>query len=475
MSLAATAQASAAVRYASPSGASGEPCTSRFPCPLKKAIEDAPDDGDEVVVRAGNYTITATIHVEKKLSIHGEAGKPRPRLLPGPQFTGQTLVLHGGGAGEYRVSRLEIQSKSVALHAFNGPSFIQGLLLLGNGAGAAAATFEYDGVSVLRDTIARANGQNATAVGASMGPLHLRNVTAIASGTNSVGLRVSGSCVPAPGGCMPPLRDGLIVARNVIARGATYDLETSVPMTGPKAEIDIGHSNFVTTSPAQEGEKITDSGGNQSAAPLFSGGLENWHEGEGSPTIDAGIEDPYTGATDYDGDPRKVGAAVDIGADEFVPPVQPGGGGGDPGGGDPGGGGGDPGAGGGPSTDTVAPALAALALSPARFRAHTTILYTLTEQAAVVFRVERRRAGRKSKGRCVKPAKRNRGHRKCKRFARLKGSFAHSGTEGANAFEFDGRLGGKRLGPGRYRLVAVANDAAGNRGKAKRTGFSIKR
>ena len=268
----------------------------------------------------------------------------------------------------------------------------------------------------------------------------------------------------------------------MIARGAAYDLSAVVPMPGPKAEIDVGHSNFVTFEAPGDGTEISDAGGNQSTSPVYASGLENWHEGEDSPTIDAGIEDPYTGATDYDGDTRKVGSAIDIGADEYVPPVQPGGGGGDPGGGDPGGGdpgGGDPGGGdpGGAPPDVVAPAITALAVAPATFRAAkgATILYTVSEQSALVFRVERRVAGRKSKGRCVKPRKRNRGHRRCKRFVRLKGSFSHAGPEGANAFRFDGKLNGKRLRPGRYRIVAVANDAAGNKGKPKRASFTIKR
>jgi hypothetical protein len=478
-SLAVTAQASATTRWASPVGSGAEPCNSHYPCTLKNAIENAPNDGDEVVLRTGDYTIGQTLMVDKKLNIHGEPGTPRPRLLPTQAFSGQTVYLYGNGPGEFRLSRLEIQSKSAALHVIGGPSFLQGLVLLGNGPSAAAALFEYDGVSVLRDTIARANGQGAVAVFGYKGPVHLRNVTAIATGTNATALQVQASCIPGPGGCMPPFADSLMVARNVIARGAGHDLGASVGGAGPKAEIDIGHSNFVTSA-VGDGAKITDAGGNQTAAPLFANGIENWHEAAGSPTIDAGIEDPYTGATDYEGDSRKVGDAIDIGADEYVPPVLPGGGGGDPGGSDPGGGGGDPGGGdpgGGPAADTIAPVLMALAVAPAKFRAArgATIFYTASEQSALVFRVERRVAGRKIKGRCVKPSKRNRRHRKCRRFVRLKGRFSYSGTEGANAFKFDGRLKGKRLEPGRYRLVAVANDATGNKSKPRRARFSIKR
>src|SRR5215212_1069276 len=264
-----TAQASAATRWASPTGSGAEPCNSRFPCTLKNAVANAPNDGDEVVLRTGEYAIGETLTADKKLNIHGEPGKPRPRLLPTQSFSGQTLYLYGSGPGEFRLSRLEIQSKSAALHVIGGPSFLQGLVLLGNGPGAAAALVEYDGVSVLRDTIARANGQGSVGVLAYRGPVHLRNVTAIATGSSAVGLKVHASCIPSPGGCMPPFTDSLMVARNVIARGAGHDLEASTGGAGPKAEIDIGHSNFVTSA-VGDGAKITDAGGNQTAAPLFA-------------------------------------------------------------------------------------------------------------------------------------------------------------------------------------------------------------
>ena len=35
----------------------------------------------------------------------------------------------------------------------------------------------------------------------------------------------------------------------------------------------------------------------------------------------------------------------------------------------------------------------------------------------------------------------------------IKSGFAHSGAAGANSFKFSGRIGGKALAPGSYRLV----------------------
>ena len=71
----------------------------------------------------------------------------------------------------------------------------------------------------------------------------------------------------------------------------------------------------------------------------------------------------------------------------------------------------------------------------------------------MIFTVERRLPGRKVGKRCVKQTKANRTKKKCSRFKPVKGSFTHSGQAGANSFKFSGRLNGKALKPGRYRLV----------------------
>jgi hypothetical protein len=57
----------------------------------------------------------------------------------------------------------------------------------------------------------------------------------------------------------------------------------------------------------------------------------------------------------------------------------------------------------------------------------------------------------------------------------LSGSFTHRGTTGKNRFRFSGRLRGRKLPPGRYRLRAVATDPAGNKSSTKRRAFRIVR
>jgi hypothetical protein len=85
------------------------------------------------------------------------------------------------------------------------------------------------------------------------------------------------------------------------------------------------------------------------------------------------------------------------------------------------------------------------------------VTFTLDQPASVSFTVQqpRRRKGKHGK-----------------HFVTLRGSFTLAGTAGTNAFHFTGRLNGKRLAPGKYRLVATpkANGVIGSKATA---GFTI--
>lgn len=124
-----------------------------------------------------------------------------------------------------------------------------------------------------------------------------------------------------------------------------------------------------------------------------------------------------------------------------------------------------PGAGG----DRTRPVLAGLVV------AGGTIRYRLSEAATVTFGVERAAPGRRVGGRCLRPARANRARPRCTRYVPVPGRFTHRGRAGANSLPFPARLAGRRLAPGRYRLVAVARDAAGNRSAPRRTAFRVGR
>jgi hypothetical protein len=133
--------------------------------------------------------------------------------------------------------------------------------------------------------------------------------------------------------------------------------------------------------------------------------------------------------------------------------------------------------------DTTAPVLSVLKVSPKAFRvtrssAHTkvgaTISYTASEPVTATFTVDRALRGVKHGHRCVKlrPG-RARGTR-CTRFAPRHGSFSNvDAAGGPHRFRYSGRLQGKPLRPGTYRLDATAKDAPGNMGNVVRTPFRV--
>jgi Calx-beta domain-containing protein len=110
------------------------------------------------------------------------------------------------------------------------------------------------------------------------------------------------------------------------------------------------------------------------------------------------------------------------------------------------------------------PRIARLSIRPFAFRAArlggpvarrggALVRLVLSERAVVEFRVQRRGRGG--------------------RWAPVAGGFRRSAVAGANRLRFTGRIGGRRLRPGRYRLVAVATDRLGARSFVRRAAFRI--
>jgi hypothetical protein len=143
--------------------------------------------------------------------------------------------------------------------------------------------------------------------------------------------------------------------------------------------------------------------------------------------------------------------------------------------------------------DRQKPVVSKLGVKPKAFKAATkrkpkrgtNVSYALSEVASVRVVVER----------CAKYAKPKRGSRKgrragagatarkratvrrgrCTRFAAMRGARTLAGRAGANSFRFNGRLRGRALKAGSYRLVLTATDPAGNVGDKVRAPFAIRR
>jgi hypothetical protein len=310
-SLAPTASA-AAQRYASPGG-NGD-CSAANPCSITDAIEGA-KAGDEVIVTPGDYQPPGSISDHAKVTIHGVAGQPRPRL-------------HFGGAGRLWVQfgstlrYVEVIRPSSNTALSTKSAVVDQVIVRAAGDSAVGAASVES--STVRNSIFVASGPNGRAItaianGAGNNTV-LRNVTAIATAGDGVAVEARAQSGPAS--------NATIGAVNVIARGgpsgASFSARTD--SSGAQASVAVGHSNYGGGSLAKIGTNTTilSGGYNQASTPVFVNAADgNYRQAAGSPTIGAGLDDPKNGELDVDGDARATGK-TDIGADEFAPtPTQP--------------------------------------------------------------------------------------------------------------------------------------------------------
>lgn len=137
--------------------------------------------------------------------------------------------------------------------------------------------------------------------------------------------------------------------------------------------------------------------------------------------------------------------------------------------------------------DTTPPQLSA-SLSRSRFRvgrratalsarstpAGTRLRWRVSEPATIRAAFSRDAAGRKVGGHCVKPSRRNRSARPCRRRV-AEGALTRSAAAGAGDLAFSGRVGRRALRLGRHRVVLTATDQAKNRSGSVALPFRIVR
>ena len=440
--LAPTASA-ATTRHASPDGVdtvstctAGEP-----PCSLKRAVETVAVAGDDVVLAPGVYNPPSNVSISTAIAVHGDRGQPVPRVV---RTSGQVFGVTGGG------TLADVQMESAGPVLVTSAAVVERVTVLSAAGASMSSAVTMRNGGVLRDSFVRSESPDGRAVFANSGFPEVVNVTAIATDPGGSALHAD----PTMGGICVPSSQIELHATNVIARGGKYDVD--VPhVCGPSGSASIeaaimSHSNFrrAKLNETRPAARVEDLGGNQDIEPLFATPPAlDIHQLAGSPTIDAGVATPHLGTADIDGQPRSQGSAPDIGADEFVPPAPP-----------------------PPPADMRRPVASILSITPGRFRARTAarrrtgarISYALDENATVTFTVKRiiKRVGRGRTRTGYRP---------------VRGSFADAGEVGGNTLRFSGRIGGRRLKPGLYRLIALPVDAAGNTGNAVFIKFRIVR
>ncbi len=307
--LAMPAAADAAQRYVTTSG-TGLACTQPSPCSIEVGVNIA-GPGDEVIVAPGTYTTSTPLtNSANDLYVHGTIGDPP--LIKTSAPTGFAI---NGFSAEASDLRIDHTGATYGVQLFVRSATLQRLEVHSDGAVAAC----YAGPTVtFRDSTCIADGDNAFAVFDDFtgpgSPSQFRNLTAIATGQNSIGLVV---------GAGQNTTD-IVSVENSIISGDLVDARAQNSGAGSTTILGLDHSNFDSSDTTGSNSVVSAPGSasNQTAEPVFTGG-DRYLQAIDSPTVDAGIADAYTGSLDVDGDPRPLGAAMDIGSDELVPDTTP--------------------------------------------------------------------------------------------------------------------------------------------------------
>lgn len=308
-SLALPAAADAAQRYVATNG-SGSSCAQATPCSIEVGVNNA-SASDEVIIAPGTYTTSTPLaNPAIDLYVHGDAGAAPLIRTSAP--TGLSL---NGFSAEASDLRIEHTGSDYGANLFVNSATLQRLEV--HSSGNFAACVIGPGVT-FRDSLCEATGGAAFAVwndftGGSF-TAHFRNVTAIATGSSGIGL-VAGSGAGTT---------NVVDAANMILRGGLVDAQARASGAGATTTLSLATSNFDSSNTIGSTTSVSapGSGTNQTATPKFRDAVR-YEQAFGSPTIDAGTTDAYTGTGDPFGDARPLGAAIDIGADEYVPDATP--------------------------------------------------------------------------------------------------------------------------------------------------------
>src|SRR5215216_3150995 len=119
------ATAHAVQRYAEPNGSSMGACPQDDPCEIVRAVNTVALADDEVIIESGDYgsetapLTTPIVSAQPDLDVHGEDGKPRPRIFSqvGDNLSGVRLSGSGSTVRYLAIHQLVVPSTSGGLRS----------------------------------------------------------------------------------------------------------------------------------------------------------------------------------------------------------------------------------------------------------------------------------------------------------------------------------------------------------------------
>jgi len=336
LSLLTACTAMGATRYAAPGGTGKDPCANPSrPCSVYAAADGKVpgttiEAGDVVELAPGIYHAEnegefgeiAGVMLPQGVTVRGEPGKARPAIV---------VLDNEAGYGAFyfpfasEVADVAIHNRSGHGAAITVSGGAMERVISRSASGEPACYFDEGTIrssACISSGGSPAIGTNITTTGTFEGVI--RNSTFIATGPGSVGMEF----------IYAAFKRGLTVnidATGVLIEGEEKDVVLKAwpnnKGRGAIVNLDLRNSSYQTVETEAEAggrASVTRPGtnGNITAAPLLAD--DYLHQLPGSPTIDKGAVDSASSAFDIFEEPRTLGGAPDIGADEFGSyPAQP--------------------------------------------------------------------------------------------------------------------------------------------------------
>jgi hypothetical protein len=294
----------------------GGTCEVGDPCDLDDAVNLIAVDGDEVLMLPGTYDIgSESLVVDDAITIRPLDPEAKPTIAGIHSFL--MRVTDAATVRDIKLVQIASTINASTIWSTGNGALLERLEVTGHNAGVVCNISR----GTMRDSTCR-SGNSVAAVGS-----HVSSPTGSYSSTlvnvtaaqDSSGL---GMLLRAHGGV-----DLAVDVRNSIISPGIF-VQAVEDLTG-SATATLSSSNFPdadTEGDGNESVTLAGSGDNQTEPPLLvhAPGFEgDFHQLEGSPTIDAGAPDALLGILDFEREDRIMGDAVDIGADEFFVEEDP--------------------------------------------------------------------------------------------------------------------------------------------------------
>jgi hypothetical protein len=300
-----TAAPAAATKYAAPTG-TGFSCSQAAPCPPATAVAAA-TTGEEVVLAGGTYPSVGQLATSAaNVDVHGPAAGTRA-VIQSTQGSGNaSFYLSGAGDHLHDIDIVQTNTTARGISVAAANVVVERVSVSSSQTGSFCfAPNTYAG-QVIRDSICNVTGSGSVGVNA----------------FDTDHLLVAGVTLRVPNGDAADIRSvsadttATLVDTILVGGAAGHDIDLSFGSTTNTVTVTTSYSDYDQVATCASGCSVSAGAGNITAAPAFVS-ASDLHQTAASPTVDKGIAVAQLGASDIDGDPRAMGDAPDMGADEL--------------------------------------------------------------------------------------------------------------------------------------------------------------